>query len=64
MKLSARALRLIKVKFDKKADGLSLVEFIGTMIQHMDVQSHQEKVRLIADLVDFFHFVDVDGDGN
>jgi len=63
MKLPTKSLKSMREIFLSQPDGLPLLDFIQTVMQHMELNSRNDAISVISDLVDFFTFVDVNGSG-
>ena len=55
-------LKIFHLTEDRFFLGLPLLDFVETVVQHMELDRHEETLRVISDLIDFFHFVDINGD--
>ena len=64
MKLPTKNLGHIREKFYNNNKSLNLSQFITAITQNMELPSGSDASYIVADLIDFFEFVDVDGDGN
>ncbi len=62
-RLHRRNLGLIEKKFPKE-DGLSLNEFVTTLLQYLDYNKEDEveKIEVTLNLIDLFKEIDVNGD--
>jgi len=62
-RLHRRNLGLIERKFPKEG-GLSLNEFVSTLLQYLDYNKEDEveKIEVALDLIDLFKEIDVNGD--
>lgn len=63
MNLPTKNLGHIRSRFLKEAEGLNLLSFLAAIVENMDSLGQNETVKIVADLIDFFHFVDINGDG-
>ncbi len=62
-KIPTASLGQLRTKFEKSEQGLDLIEFLGVMVQTMDLSNQTDLLQIIPDLVDFFKSVDINGDG-
>ena len=62
-KIPTTSLGQLRTLFEKSEGGLDLIEFLGVMVQTMDLNNQTELLQIIPDLVDFFKSVDINGDG-
>ena len=63
MKIPTANLSSLRQRFMDGPNGLALPDFLVAVISHMDIADVNEMMLTVADLIDFFHFVDINGDG-
>jgi hypothetical protein len=65
MRLPAERLPVLQALFAERPHGLSLHQFVSAMLLHLDKDDTEDgKTALIADLIELFKQVDVNGDGH
>jgi hypothetical protein len=64
MRLPTKNLGSLRQIFQRKTEGLSLVEFLEAVINNMELPDSNMLMLMVADLVDFFQLVDINGDGH
>ena len=62
MSLEGEALNELRDIFKAKEEGLNQREFIATLLERLDHTEEEEEL-LVADLVDLFAEIDINGDG-
>jgi hypothetical protein len=63
LKIPTHRLTTLREDYEKKKGGLNLISFLKAFIKNMDLDSQDELISIVPDLVDFFTMVDVNGDG-
>lgn len=63
LKIPAHRLTSLREDYEKEKEGLNLINFLKAFIKNMDLNSQDELIAIVPDLVDFFTMVDVNGDG-
>ena len=53
----------LRVKFEDEEEGLKLYQYLRALIPCMNLRNYSHLVGTVADLVDFFMLVDINGDG-
>lgn len=63
MKIPTDNLGILRSQFQKVPGGLPINLFIEAVVSQMDLADINELMLMVADLIDFFHQVDINGDG-
>lgn len=63
MKLPTDNLGPLRSRFQESAEGLPLPEFLEAVVKNMELTAESDVLSVTADLIDFFHLVDINGDG-
>lgn len=61
MKIPTDNLGSLKAIFQQKVDGLPLPKFLVAVVSQMELDDVNEMLLMVADLIDFFHQVDING---
>jgi WD40 repeat protein len=66
MKIPTNNLTSLRSCFEQSSNGsgLGLDDFLVAVISNMELLDYSEMMLMVADLIDFFHLVDINGDGS
>ena len=62
LKIPAENMSMLRQDFQETYNGLELDDFLISVITAMNIEDEYEMMLMVADLIDFFHLVDVNGD--
>jgi WD40 repeat protein len=63
LKIPPENMSVLREDFLESSVGLDMNEFLVAVISAMNIEDKYEMLLMVADLIDFFHLVDINGDG-
>ena len=63
-RIPVHRLKLLRQEMERSSRGLELEPFIAAAVRNMDLDSDEQVLRTVPELVDLFQVIDVNGDGS